>query len=67
MQASTKTDYGEIKSDQEAVMVFSKGYRKPEVDSAKGKKKESKWAAFLSTNTRLHACTTIKYISNAGQ
>jgi len=39
------------KSDQEAVIVFSKGYREPEVDSIKGKKKEkeSKWTAFLST------------------
>ena len=50
------------KSDQEAVIVFSKGYREPEVDTIKGKKKkkESKWAAFLSTNTRLHASTIIK-------
>ena len=50
------------KSDQEAVIVFSKGYREPEVDSTKGKKKkkELKWAAFLSTNTRLHASTIIK-------
>jgi hypothetical protein len=50
------------KSDQEAVILFSKGYREPEVDSAKGKKKkkESKWAAFLSTNTQLHASTIIK-------
>ena len=50
------------KSDQEAVIVFSKGYREPEVDSIKGKKKkkESKWASFLSTNTRLHASTIIK-------
>ena len=50
------------KSDREAVILFSKGYREPEVDSIKGKKKkkESKWAAFLSTNTRLHASTIIK-------
>jgi len=50
------------KSDQKAVIVFSKGYHEPEVDTIKGKKKikESKWAAFLSTNTRLHASTVIK-------
>ena len=50
------------KSDQEAVIVFSEGYREPETDSIKGKKKnkESKWAAFLSADTRLHASTIIK-------
>jgi hypothetical protein len=50
------------KSDQEAVIVFSKGYREPEVDIVKGKKKkkESKWTAFLSTDTRLHVATIIK-------
>jgi len=37
-------------------------YREPEVDSINGKKKkkESKWTAFLSTNTQLHASTIIK-------
>jgi ubiquitin len=49
-------------SDQEAVIVFSKGYCEPEVDSVKGKKKkkESKWTAFFSTNTRLHVSMIIK-------
>ncbi len=49
-------------SDEEAVIVFSKGYREPEVDDTKGKKKEKepKWAAFLCTNTSLHASTIIK-------
>jgi hypothetical protein len=49
-------------SEQEAVIVFAKGYREPEDDAVKGKKKdkEPKWVAFLSTNTRLHASTIIK-------
>jgi len=48
-------------SDAEAVIVFSKGYQEPE-DPVKGEKKqkESKWVAFLSTDTRLHASTIIK-------
>ena len=50
------------KYDQKVIIVFSKGYREPEVDSTNGKKKkkESKWTAFLSTNTQLHASTIIK-------
>jgi len=50
------------RSDEDAVIVFSKGYHEPEDDSVKGKKKkkEPKWVAFLSTNTRLHASTIIK-------
>lgn len=50
------------KSDQEAVIVFSKGYREPEVDIVKGKKKkkEPKWTAFFSTDTQLHVSTIIK-------
>ena len=49
-------------SDEEAVIVFAKGYHEPEDDTVKGKKKdkESKWVAFLSTDTRLHASTIIK-------
>jgi hypothetical protein len=49
-------------SEQEAVIVFSKGYHDPEDDTVKGKKKdkEPRWVAFLSTNTRLHASTIIK-------
>ena len=52
-------------SDQTAVIVFSKGYREPEIDSPNGKKKkkEPKWAAFLSTDTQLHAATVIKKYS----
>lgn len=48
-------------SDAEAVIVFSKGYQEPE-NSVKGEKKqkESKWVAFLSTDTRLHVSTIIK-------
>ena len=49
-------------SNEEAVIVFSRGYREPEDDTIKGKKKakEPKWVAFLSTDTRLHASTIIK-------
>ena len=49
-------------SSDEAVIVFSKGYCEPEIDATKGKKKkkESKWTAFLSTNSSLHSSTIIK-------
>lgn len=49
-------------SEQESVIVFSKGYHEPQDDTIKGKKKdkETKWVAFLSTDTRLHASTIIK-------
>jgi len=49
-------------SNEDAVIVFSKGYREPEDDTIKGKKKtkEPKWVAFLSTNTSLHASSIIK-------
>lgn len=49
-------------SDEDAVIVFSKGYKEPEDDTVKGKKKkkEPKWAAFLSTDTALHSSTVIK-------
>lgn len=48
--------------EDEAVIVFSKGYHEPEDNTIKGKKKdkEPKWVAFLSTDTRLHASTIIK-------
>lgn len=48
--------------DQESVIVFAKGYREPKKDTLKGKKKskKSKWDAFLSTDTRLHASSIIK-------
>lgn len=49
-------------AQEEAVIVFSKGYKEPEDNTIKGKKKskEPKWIAFLSTNPRLHASTIIK-------
>lgn len=49
-------------AEEEAVIVFSKGYKEPEDNTIKGKKKskEPKWIAFLSTNPRLHASTIIK-------
>ena len=48
---------------KEAVLiVFSKGYKEPEVNQVKGrrKKKEPKYVAFLSTDTTMHASTVIK-------
>jgi hypothetical protein len=49
-------------STEKAVIVFTRGYCEPEIDEIKGrkKKKEPKWAAFLSTDTRLQASTIIK-------
>ncbi len=48
--------------DEESVIVFAKGYREPKKDNLNGKKKtkESKWDAFLSTDTCLHASSIIK-------
>ena len=48
--------------DEESVIVFAKGYREPKKNNLNGKKKtkESKWDAFLSTDTRLHASSIIK-------
>ena len=48
--------------DQESVIVFTRGYREPKDDNLKGTKKtkKSKWDAFLSTDTRLHASSIIK-------
>ena len=49
-------------SDEAVVIVFAKGYQEPDEEPVKGKKKkkEPRWVAFLSTNTRLHASTIIK-------
>ena len=49
-------------SNETAVVIFSRGYCEPEIDKPKGskKKKKPKWVAFLSTDTQLHASTTIK-------
>jgi hypothetical protein len=49
-------------SEEQAVIVFSKGYCEPEDDAIKGKMKdkEPNWIAFLSTNTNLHESTLIK-------
>ena len=49
-------------SEEDAVIVFAKGYQEPEEDAINGKnkEKESKWVAFLSTDTHLHASTIIK-------
>jgi hypothetical protein len=48
--------------DEPAIIVFVKGYREPEEQSVKGKKKqkEPKWVAFLSTDESLQAATVIK-------
>jgi hypothetical protein len=50
------------KSNETAIIIFSKGYCEPEIDKPKGskKKKEPKWVAFLSTDVQLHASTIIK-------
>lgn len=49
-------------AQEQAVIVFSKGYKEPDDNAIKGikKDKEPKWIAFLSTNRRLHASTIIK-------
>jgi hypothetical protein len=49
-------------SEEKMVIVFAKGYQEPDDDTVKGQKKEkqSKWVAFLSTDTRLHSSTIIK-------
>jgi len=52
-------------SDQESIIIFSKGYSEPSVETVSGskKKKEDKWVAFLSTDTQLHSATIIaKYV-----
>jgi hypothetical protein len=49
-------------SDENATIVFAKGYFEPEQDTVRGKKKTQspRWVAFLSTDTRLRASTIIK-------
>jgi hypothetical protein len=49
-------------SDETIIIVFVKGYNEHEESSLKGKRKqnETKWAAFLSTNTCLQLTTIIK-------
>ena len=48
--------------EEKMVIVFTKGYKEPEIEPIKGKKKkkEPKWSAFLSTHTRLHSASIIK-------
>jgi hypothetical protein len=50
-------------SNQPVVIVFAKGYKEPEAESEKGKKrcKQPKWVAFLSTDLSLHSATIIKH------
>ncbi len=52
-------------SDEPVVILFSKGYREPELEPTNGKKKkkEPSWAAFLCTNSKLHSSTIIKEYS----
>ena len=49
-------------AEEDAVIVFSKGYQEPEEETMAGtrKDKESKWVAFLCTETCLHASSIIK-------
>lgn len=69
MKKDTKTGLDIIRvkvtmpsSNDPVVIVFTKGYQEPDIDEIGGKKevKQSKWAAFLSTDTRLHSSTIIK-------
>jgi len=58
----TRVQIGVAGSNEKMVIVLAKGYTEPEVEPIKGKKKQkaSKWAAFLSTHTRLHSATIIR-------
>ncbi len=49
-------------SDETIIIMFVKGYREHEESLLKGKRKqkETKWVAFLSTNTCLQVTTIIK-------
>ena len=49
-------------AEDDVTIVFSKNYKEPEIEQAKGRKKEKqdKWVAFLSTDTSLHASSIIK-------
>jgi len=49
-------------SNEEAAIVFCKGYREPENSEINGKKqkKKCKWSAFLSTDASLHSSSIIK-------
>jgi len=51
-----------INSGEEALIIFSKGYREPDIDTVAGRKKKkgAKWVAFLSTDTQIHSSTVIK-------
>lgn len=52
-------------TNEEVVILFSKGYTEPDMENTKGKKGKEKpaWVAFLCTDTTLHASTIIqKYI-----
>jgi hypothetical protein len=44
------------------LIIFSKGYHEPEIDTVAGrkKKKSTKWVAFLCTDTQIHSSTVIK-------
>jgi hypothetical protein len=49
-------------AEDDVTIVFSKNYKEPEIEPAKGRKKEKqdKWVAFLSTDKNLHASSIIK-------
>jgi len=49
-------------SEDYAIILFSKGYKEPETEQTKGRKKDKqeKWVAFLSTDTSLHSSTIIE-------
>jgi hypothetical protein len=50
-------------SAQPVVITFAKGFKEPESESIKGKKRceQPKWVAFLSTDLSLHSATIIKH------
>lgn len=49
-------------SGDDAVILFSKGYKEPESEKANGRKKDKqeKWVAFLSTDTSLRSSSIIE-------
>ncbi|MCP4139068.1 MAG: hypothetical protein GY755_02055 [Chloroflexi bacterium] len=49
-------------SEEVVAIVFSKGYKVPEDDTVKGRKKKKppEWAAFLSADAALHSSVVIK-------
>ncbi len=49
-------------TEEDAIILFSKGYKEPETEQTKGRKrdKKEKWVAFLSTDVGLHSSSIIE-------